>query len=185
MKKSSNLKAFSLIELSVVILIIGVLVLGVTQGSRMLREAKLKSAQSLTTSSPVASIEGLAVWLDSTSENAFGIGTGGTYKNVSAPADGDKVGRWNDLNPTSIAKIDVAQSTLAVGSATTATTSTNLAGGAANRIAYQTGAGAPGFVAAPVTSNDVISWNGSSIVWSTPTGASKGFAVAMSIINGL
>jgi hypothetical protein len=31
----------------------------------------------------------------------------------------------------------------------------------------------------------VVSWNGSSIVWSTPTGASKGFAVAMSIINGL
>jgi hypothetical protein len=79
----------------------------------------------------------------------------------------------------------VAQSTLAVGSATTATTATNLAGGAANRIAYQTGAGATGFVAAPTTSNDVISWNGSSIVWSTPTGASKGFAVAMSIINGL
>jgi hypothetical protein len=79
----------------------------------------------------------------------------------------------------------VAQSTLAVGSATTATTATNLAGGAANRIAYQTGAGATSFVAAPTTSNDVISWNGSSIVWSTPTGASKGFAVAMSIINGL
>jgi hypothetical protein len=79
----------------------------------------------------------------------------------------------------------VAASTLSVGSATTATTATNLAGGAANRIAYQTGAGTTGFVAAPVTSNDVISWNGSSIVWSTPTGASKGFAVAMSIINGL
>jgi hypothetical protein len=79
----------------------------------------------------------------------------------------------------------VAQSTLSVGSATTATTATNLAGGAANRIAYQTGAGATSFVAAPTTSNDVISWNGSSIVWSTPTGASKGFAVAMSIINGL
>jgi hypothetical protein len=79
----------------------------------------------------------------------------------------------------------VAQSTLAVGSATTATTATNLAGGAANRIAFQTGAGTTSFVAAPTTGGDVVSWNGSSIVWSTPTGASKGFAVAMSIINGL
>jgi prepilin-type N-terminal cleavage/methylation domain-containing protein len=111
-RTNPNPKAFSLIELSVVILIIGILVLGVTQGSRMMSEAKLKSARSLTTSSPVASIEGLAVWLDSTSENAFGIGSGGTYNNVSAPADGDKVGRWNDINPTSTSKIDVAQSTL-------------------------------------------------------------------------
>jgi hypothetical protein len=79
----------------------------------------------------------------------------------------------------------VAQSTLSVGSATTATTSTNLAGGAANRIAYQTGSGTTDFVAAPVTSGDVLSWNGSSIAWSTSSGASKGFAVAMSIINGL
>ena len=44
---------FSLIELSVVILIIGILVLGVTQGSRILTEVKLKSAIALTTSSPV------------------------------------------------------------------------------------------------------------------------------------
>jgi hypothetical protein len=76
----------------------------------------------------------------------------------------------------------VDQSTLSVGSATTAT---NLAGGAANRIAYQTGAGTTSFVAAPTTAGDVVSWNGSSIVWSTSSGASKGFAVAMSIINGL
>jgi len=79
----------------------------------------------------------------------------------------------------------VAQSTLSVGSATTATTSTNLAGGAANRIAYQTGTDTTGFVAAPTTSGDVLTWNGSSIAWSTSAGASKGFAVAMSIINGL
>jgi hypothetical protein len=76
----------------------------------------------------------------------------------------------------------VDQSTLSVGSATTAT---NLAGGAANRIAYQTGAGTTSFVAAPTTAGDVVSWNGSSIVWSASSGASKGFAVAMSIINGL
>ena len=79
----------------------------------------------------------------------------------------------------------VAQSTLAVGSATTATTATNLAGGAANRIAYQTGAGATGFVAAPTTSNDVISWNGSSIVWSTPSGVSQARSTVLSLIFGL
>jgi hypothetical protein len=79
----------------------------------------------------------------------------------------------------------VAQSTLAVGSATTATTATNLAGGAANRIAYQTGAGATGFVAAPVTSGDIVSWNGSSIVWSTPSGVSQARSTVLSLIFGL
>lgn len=41
----------------------------------------------------------------------------------------------------------VAQSTLSVGSATTATTATNLAGGVASQIPYQTGAGATAFIA--------------------------------------
>ena len=80
----------------------------------------------------------------------------------------------------------VAASTLSVGSATTATTSTNLAGGAANRIAYQTGAGATGFVAAPSTAGDVVSWNGSSIVWSSPSaGVTQAKATVISLIFGL
>ncbi|MFM7621329.1 MAG: prepilin-type N-terminal cleavage/methylation domain-containing protein [Alphaproteobacteria bacterium] len=41
-------KAFSLIELSIVILIIGILVAGVTQSSRLIRQMKLLSAQSIT-----------------------------------------------------------------------------------------------------------------------------------------
>lgn len=80
----------------------------------------------------------------------------------------------------------VAQSSLSVGSATTATTSTNLAGGAANRIAYQTGSGTTGFVAAPTTGGDVLSWNGSSITWATPSsGVSQARATVISMIFGL
>jgi len=63
----------------------------------------------------------------------------------------------------------VAQSTLSVG------TATNLAGGAANRIAYQTGAGATSFTPAPTTSNYVLTWNGTTIDWaSVPTVTSAG-----------
>jgi hypothetical protein len=51
------------------------------------------------------------------------------------------------------------------GSATSATTATNLAGGAANRIAFQTGSGATGFVPAPTASGQNVTWNGSSIDW--------------------
>jgi len=55
------------------------------------------------------------------------------------------------------------------GNATTATTATNLAGGLANKIPYQTGAGATSFIDAPTT-NTFLLWNGSAFTWS-PGGA--------------
>jgi hypothetical protein len=66
----------------------------------------------------------------------------------------------------------VAQSTLSVGSASTATsatTATNLAGGIASQIPYQTGAGATSFVANGTT-GQVLTSNGTSApTWTTPT----------------
>jgi hypothetical protein len=53
------------------------------------------------------------------------------------------------------------QSSLSVGSATTATTATNLAGGIASQIPYQTGAGATAFIANG-TSGQVLRSNGTS-----------------------
>ena len=70
--KTKNLKAFSLIELSIVILIIGILVAGVTQSSRLIREFKLTTAKNLTRNSPVSSIKGLYFWFETTSESSFG-----------------------------------------------------------------------------------------------------------------
>lgn len=63
----------------------------------------------------------------------------------------------------------VAQSTLSVGSATTATTATNLAGGVAGAVPYQSGAGATGFTAAGTT-GQVLTSNGTSVpTWTTPS----------------
>jgi hypothetical protein len=45
------------------------------------------------------------------------------------------------------------------------TTATNLAGGAANQIVYQSGSGATAFATAPATSNTFLGWNGSSLAW--------------------
>ncbi|CAB4134358.1 hypothetical protein UFOVP267_54 [uncultured Caudovirales phage] len=62
----------------------------------------------------------------------------------------------------------VAQSTLSVGSATTATTATNLAGGGAGSIPYQSGAGATAFLAFGTT-GQVLTSNGTSApTWTTP-----------------
>jgi len=44
---------FSLIELSIVILIIGILVSGVTQSSRLIRQIRIQSARNLTVNSPI------------------------------------------------------------------------------------------------------------------------------------
>jgi hypothetical protein len=72
------------------------------------------------------------------------------------------------------------------GNATTATTATNLAGGAANQVAYQSGSGATSFAAAPTASNQVFTWNGSSFTWSASTGGvTQARATVISLIFGL
>jgi hypothetical protein len=47
---------------------------------------------------------------------------------------------------------------------TTSTFASNILGGAANQLLVQTGLNATGFITAPVTSNTVLTWNGSAFV---------------------
>jgi len=95
---NKNNKAFSLLELSIVILVIGILVLGVTKGSRLMTEAKLKSAQALTSSSPVNIMTDVVLWLDATDPSTIATGTiaSNTYGN---PDNGFSVAKWKDRNP--------------------------------------------------------------------------------------
>lgn len=51
--------------------------------------------------------------------------------------------------------------------ATNATTATNVAGGAANRILYNTAAGATSFIAAPTVSSTYLQWDGASFGWAS------------------
>ena len=53
------------------------------------------------------------------------------------------------------------------GNATTATKSTNLAGGVANQLVYQTAVDTTGFAAAPTASGQLLGWNGSAFAWTT------------------
>ncbi len=94
-------RAFSLIELSIVILIIGILVAGVTQSSRLVSEMRLSSAKRLTQSSPISSMKGLLLWLETASDNSFDNNAG----------DGDQITNWYDLNPLSNTKYTLNQST--------------------------------------------------------------------------
>ncbi len=87
--KNKN-RAFSLIELSIVVLIIGILIAGVTQGSRLVNASKVQTAQTLTQSAPVTSVQGLVLWLDSSREDSF-IST--ETSNATA------LTKWYNVNP--------------------------------------------------------------------------------------
>jgi len=101
---SFNKKAFSLIELSIVILIIGILVAGVTQSSRLIKRMRITTAQQMTSSSDVNSIGDMILWLESTQDFAFATGTNASfdfatniYTDVDRQSNNDRIGRWNDI----------------------------------------------------------------------------------------
>ncbi len=97
MTKKESVLAFSLIELSIVVLIIGVLIAGATQGSRLITESKIKSSIALTRGSAVASINDLVFWLETSDVDNITSATNG----AGAPEDGDKVTLWHDSSPFS------------------------------------------------------------------------------------
>ena len=63
----------------------------------------------------------------------------------------------------------VAQSTLSVGSATSATTATNLAGGAAGYIPYQSASSTTSFLSAGTSGQVLTSGGSGALTWSAPT----------------
>jgi len=93
-----NKKAFSLIEISVVILIIGILILGVSKGIDLYNSYLISNARALTRSSVVPRIEGLGFWVDSTSEKSY---------EKTKLSDGLAVMPWNDINPLNTEKLQV------------------------------------------------------------------------------
>ncbi len=85
-------RAFSLIELSIVILIIGIIVGGITTGSRLLNQTRLSSAQSQTEASPVNVINDLVFWLEPTLDRSF---------TSAQPDDQTSISTWRDISPQS------------------------------------------------------------------------------------
>jgi prepilin-type N-terminal cleavage/methylation domain-containing protein len=88
-------KAFSLVEISIVILIIGLLIAGISKASDMIFDAELKSGRSLTKGSKVGRMANLALWLETTS--AESILDNERFKDAT-------VTLWRDINPQSTSK---------------------------------------------------------------------------------
>ena len=98
MIKTKNHKAFSLVEISMVILVIGILIAGISQGIDLYDDYRLTSARNLTKNSLVSRIPDLEMWLETTSENSLATGTS-TFTDKPNPVDQDSIGRWNNINP--------------------------------------------------------------------------------------
>ena len=84
---SRSKKAFSLLELSIVIVIIGVLLIGVIGSKHLVKKARINAAQAITRSSPISAVKGNKLWIESSLDD-FSFGNGLTT--------GDFITAWED-----------------------------------------------------------------------------------------
>jgi len=124
-----------------------------------------------------ASTSPIGVW-----KNAFI--TAGTGVSVTNGAGSITIANTGVTSLTGTAnEIDVSASTGSVtlslpatinadttGNAATATKATNVSGGTANQIPYQTGANTTSFITAPTTASTVLTWSGSAFSWTSGGG---------------
>lgn len=92
-------QGFSLLELSISLLVIGLLMTAVIKGSDLIAQARLSVARELTAKSPVLEINGLKVWYETTMPNSF---------IASEIKNGNAISTWYDssgntpLNPMTL-----------------------------------------------------------------------------------
>lgn len=97
-----KVSAFSLIEVSIVILIVGVLIAGLIQGNSLIKKTQLITAQNLTKNSPVNNIKNLISWYETSLESSF---------RTDEAINGNTVSIWHDINTQSVTKNHITQST--------------------------------------------------------------------------
>ena len=88
-------KAYSMIEASLIILIIGILFAGAYQGFNVYNETHLASARTLSQNSIVGRLQNMAFWYETTFENSFQNGEG---------YDGKTISVWLDRNNQQLTK---------------------------------------------------------------------------------
>jgi len=89
MKKS----AFSLLELSVSLVVVSLLMAMASQGIKLVSSSRLTTARSLTSKSPVPNISGLIAWYETSSTDSL---------KINEASDGKQISAWYDISPNSI-----------------------------------------------------------------------------------
>ena len=154
-----------------------------TYGSSALIPVVTVDAKGVITGVTTASFQtGLAyqgVWNASTNTPALASGTGtqGYYYIVSVAGSTNldgitdwAVGDWAVFSGAVWQKLDQTNTVVSVNGQTGVVSLTeiaNVAGGAANRIVYNTGSGASSFLVAPTVTDTFLKWNGSAFTWTT------------------
>ncbi len=92
----NNNKAFSLVEISVVILIIGILIGGISQGMDLYKDFVKQNALRITKNSVVNRIPDLSMWLDYSNSNSY------ISYNNKFPGENQGVGQILDSNPQKV-----------------------------------------------------------------------------------
>ena len=95
MKKYS---AFSLTELAITITILGILIVGIGQGSRIITKTQLTSARNQTKTNSVSVTKNLVAWYETTSEASL--------KKIQS-YNNNAIDTWHDINPQASVKNDL------------------------------------------------------------------------------
>ncbi|MDA9573654.1 type II secretion system GspH family protein [Rickettsiales bacterium] len=89
--KNKKLKTgFSLVEITVVLLIVGLIIAAISSGSRIFANVKLSAARSISKGSVVPSIGDVTLWLDATSDTSF---------LPDEERDLSKISKWYGVSP--------------------------------------------------------------------------------------
>lgn len=94
-------RAFSMIEISMVLVLLTAIILGIMQTTTLVNDARLARAQTLTKKSPVKDIKGLILWLETSLEESFIIDEGQDSVNISS---------WFDIKNNDLANNHATQS---------------------------------------------------------------------------
>ncbi len=93
MQKSNKNTAYSLYELAIVILIIGTLIVGVSQGYNLIYSSRVANARGLTAKSPISQIDGLIAWYESSLKESFLI---------NQISNNSQITNWKDVSSLSL-----------------------------------------------------------------------------------
>jgi len=102
--KKINKSAFTMIELSIVILVISVMVVGVVTGKSLIAKSRLANAKSLTRQSVINDMgDDLIAWYETSLE--------GSFKESETKTDGSFITLWKDSNKNAVNKNDAKAET--------------------------------------------------------------------------
>ncbi|OFW80762.1 MAG: hypothetical protein A2887_00860 [Alphaproteobacteria bacterium RIFCSPLOWO2_01_FULL_40_26] len=93
-------KAYSFLEIAIVILVMGILIAGVTQGRKIIKDSEKVSAQILTETSPLVETSGLLFWIEPVLDRSLGD-----------QLNNAQISNWKDINPQTYDHIILTQST--------------------------------------------------------------------------